>query len=100
MTTNKHMVSDPTFAAHALTEGGKAVGGAPADPITIRVRHNPNGLHDVLAADGKVLVEGTGSPVKVAVAHLRAAGVDLFTQVKIVESRFDTRIVDGRLGDL
>ena len=42
----------------------------------------------------------TETPVASAVAHLRAAGVDPFTHVRIVEERFDTRIVDGRLADL
>jgi hypothetical protein len=36
MPTNKHMVSDPT--THALTEGGKNAGGAPPNPIVIRVK--------------------------------------------------------------
>jgi hypothetical protein len=98
MPTNKHMVSDPT--ARELTEGGKNAGGAPKDPITLRVRAAGEGKFDILDSKWEVLVTGTASPVVSAVAHLRLAGVDPFTLVRIVESRFDTRMADGRLKDL
>jgi hypothetical protein len=78
MDNSKHMVTDPN--AHALTEGGKAVGEAPKDPIVIRV---------------KDLADAT--PI---IAKLKADGTDPFTHVTVVENRFDTRLVDGRLADL
>jgi hypothetical protein len=96
--SNHHMPTDPT--AHALTEGGKNVGGAPKDPITLRVRVAGEGKFDILDSAWKVLVAATETPVTSAVAHLRNVGVEPFTQVKIVEARFDTRIADGRLKDL
>jgi hypothetical protein len=78
MPTNKHMVSDPT--THALTEGGKNAGGAPPNPIVIRVKD---------LADAAPII-----------AKLKADGTDPFTHVPVVENRFDTRLVDGRLADL
>jgi len=78
MTTNKHMVSDPT--ARELTGGGKNAGGAPKDPIVIRVKD--------LADAAPIIVK------------LKADGTDPFTHVTVVENRFDTRLVDGRLADL
>jgi hypothetical protein len=74
----KHMPTDPT--AHALTEGGKAAGRMPPNPITIRV---------------KDLADAT--PI---IAKLKADGVDELTHVKIHEHRFDTLLAGGRLKDL
>jgi hypothetical protein len=74
----KHMPTDPN--AHALTEGGKAVGRMPPNPIVIRVKD---------LADAAAII-----------AKLKADGTDPFTHVTVVENRFDTRLVDGRLKDL
>ena len=74
----KQMPTDPN--ARALTIGGKNAGGAPKDPIVIRV---------------KDLADAT--PI---IAKLKADGTDPFTHVTVVENRFDTRLVDGRLADL
>ena len=52
----------------------------PRNPIVIRV---------------KDLADAT--PI---IAKLKADGTDPFTHVTVVENRFDTRLVDGRLADL
>jgi hypothetical protein len=94
MTTNKHMVNDPTFQATELTEGGKAAGRMPPAPVVLSIRGN-----DVLAADRAVIVTSE-HPLKAAIEHLKAAGLDPFTHVSVYVDGHLVRLADGRLKDL
>jgi hypothetical protein len=96
--------TDPTYASASVTPAGKPAGGAPPDPVVLRVRPAADGkdeseasLSEVLNSDWAVLVVGS---IQDAVAALRAKDLSPFALVSFRESRFDTVLVEGRLKDL